>query len=105
MIRSASFLFGLALVAAPVAASNYSATLTTPTSGRFIARDITWTCGAAACQGATQESRPPVLCQSLAKRAGHVESFLADGRAFTAAELDKCNAAAKDVATQSLAQQ
>lgn len=95
MIRSASFLFALAVAAAPAAASNYSATLAAPTSGRFIARDITWTCGTAACQGATDESRPLVLCQSLAKRAGRIESFVVDGRQLERSELDRCNASAK----------
>jgi hypothetical protein len=103
MIRSATFLLGLALAAAPAAAANYSATLTIPTIGRYVTRDISWNCGPAACHGATDESRPPVLCQSLAKRAGRVESFLVDGRAFTPAELDRCNALAKDAPPQSLA--
>jgi hypothetical protein len=46
-----------------------------------------------------------VLCQSLAKRAGKVDSFLVDGRAFTPAELDKCNAAAKADSGKALAAQ
>jgi len=103
MIRSISFLIGVAVAVAPAVASNYSATLATPTAGRVMARDISWNCGAAACQGATDESRPAVLCQSLAKRAGHIDSFVVDGRAFTAAELDRCNASAKPQPTQALA--
>lgn len=103
MLRSASFLLGFALSAAPASASTYSATLATPTSARFIARDITWNCGAAACQGATDESRPLVLCQSLAKRAGRIGSFLVDGRALAPAELERCNASAKSQPAQSAA--
>src|SRR5438552_9686951 len=95
MLRPVLILSALAAVAAPAAGASYSAKLTVPTTERFIARDITWACGADACQGSTQESRPAVLCQSLAKRGGKVDSFLVDGRAFTPAELDKCNAAAK----------
>ena len=95
MLRSALAIAGLALVSAPAAAATYSATLAAPTSDRFIARDIVWTCGPAACQGATDESRPAVLCQSLAKRAGPVETFLVDGRAFSPTELERCNASAK----------
>jgi hypothetical protein len=82
-------------LATPAAASNYSATPALPASGRFIARDIVWNCGPDACQGATDESRPVVLCQSLAKHAGRIESFLVDGRAFSSAELGQCNSAAK----------
>jgi hypothetical protein len=94
MIRSILALPALLLAAAPAVASTYSATLATATSQRIIARDIVWNCGSGACQGATDESRPAVICQSLARHAGKVGSFLADGRAFTAAELDKCNSAA-----------
>ena len=47
-----------------------------------------------AASGSTDTSRPLVICQDLAKRAGRLESFVADGRALGAAELDKCNARA-----------
>jgi hypothetical protein len=89
----------------PAAAATYSARLSTPASGRFIARDIVWNCGPDACLGATDESRPVVLCQSLAKRAGPVESFIADGRAFTAADLERCNASAKAAQPRAIAAQ
>lgn len=95
MTRPALFLFlGIGL-AAPAAASTYTATLEVPASTHIIARDISWNCGSAACQGATDESRPVVLCESLARRAGRVASFIVDGRAFTPAELQQCNASAK----------
>lgn len=105
MSRSIFLLLSVGLAAAPAAAGNYSATLSSPASGRFIARDITWNCGAAACQGATEESRPLVLCQSLAKQAGRIERFLVDGRAFNDSELARCNASAKVKSTQALGAQ
>jgi hypothetical protein len=105
MLRSVLALVSLALVAAPASAATYSATLPSPASGRIIARDIMWACGPAACQGATDESRPAVLCQSLAKRAGHIDSFLVDGRALSPADLDRCNASAKARPAQALAAQ
>lgn len=105
MLRSALTLSMLALAAAPAAASNYSAKPVVPASGRFITRDIVWNCGPAACQGATDESRPLVLCQSLAKRAGRLDSFVVDGRALSAAELERCNASAKPPQTSALAAQ
>jgi len=95
MLRLVLGLSAAALAVSPAIAATYSAKLAVPTSERFIARDITWNCGPDACQGATNESRPVVLCQSLAKRGGRVDSFLVDGRALAAAELDKCNASAK----------
>ena len=100
MIRSISVLAGLAL-AAPAAASNYSATLASPTNIRVIAPDISWSCGSEACQGSTDESRPLVLCQGLAKRAGRIEAFLVDGRAMAPADLERCNASAKGQAANS----
>lgn len=95
MFRTVMMASAVLLSAAPAAAATYSAKPAVPTSERFIARDITWTCGPAACQGATAQSRPAVLCESLAKHAGRIESFAVDGRAFSAADLEKCNTAAK----------
>jgi hypothetical protein len=93
-----------ALIAAvPVGAATYSAKLAVPSSGRIIARDIVWNCGPDACQGATDQSRPLVLCQSLAKRAGRVDTFVVDGRAVTPTDLARCNASAKAPKTSELA--
>jgi hypothetical protein len=95
----------LSLATAAAAASSYSANPAVPASGRFITRDIVWNCGPAACQGASDESRPLVLCQSLAKRTGRIASFIADGRALSAADLERCNASAKATPTAALASQ
>ena len=95
MIRPVILLSVIAAVTAPAAAATYSAKLSAPASGRIVARDINWACAGDSCQGATLESRPAVLCQALAKKAGKVESFLVDGRSFSEAELGKCNASIK----------
>jgi hypothetical protein len=95
MLRSALFVSALAVLAAPAAAASYSATLASPATGRVVARDTNWACGAAGCQVSTVESRPAVLCQALVKKAGKVEAFLVDGRAFGEADLAKCNASVK----------
>lgn len=105
MLRPLFALAAIALTATPIVAATYSAKTAVPASGRIIARDITWNCGPDACQGNTEESRPAVLCQSLAKRAGRIDSFIADGRAFTPAELAKCNASAKAEPGKALAAQ
>jgi hypothetical protein len=105
MLRPLCALSALALVATPAVGATYSAKPATPATGRIIARDITWNCGPDACQGSTAESRPAVLCQSLAKRAGRIESIMVDGRAFGAAELDRCNASAKGQKASALAAQ
>ena len=105
MFRPLFALSAVAVAVAPAAAASYSARPAKPTTERFIARDITWNCGPAACQGASDESRPAVLCQGLAKHAGRIDSFLVDGRAFSPAELDKCNSAAKAAPQAALAAQ
>ena len=94
-----------AIVAAPAAAATYSAKpAVQPEASRIIARDISWVCGPDACQGSTAESRPAVLCQGLAKRAGPLTSFVANGRAFGQAELAKCNLSANRGASSATAQ-
>ena len=105
MLRSILAFSALAVTATAAAASSYSAKPAAPTTERFVTRDITWNCGPNACQGSTDESRPVVLCQSLAKRAGQIDSFLVDGRALAAADLAKCNAAAKAAPSKALASQ
>jgi hypothetical protein len=104
MTRFAAIFTAAALIAAPAMAGVYSARpLTAPTAHKIIGKDISWSCGPEACQGSTNASRPLVLCQDLAKRAGRLQSFVADGRALSADQLDKCNASAKGDASKALA--
>ena len=103
MIRIATALTLAALAASPALATTYSAKPISQSAPKIVARDIIWACGPAACQGSTNESRPAIVCQSLAKKVGRLESFVADGRAFASAELDRCNAAAKDSGTSAIA--
>jgi len=45
-----------------------------------------------------------VLCQSLAKKAGQLESFTVNGQAIAATDLAKCNAAAPAASTPAVAE-
>ena len=104
MTRFAAIFTTAALLSVPAMAGNYSAKpLTAPAATKIIGKDISWVCGPDACKGSTDASRPLVLCQDLAKRAGRLQSFVADGRTLSVAELDKCNASAKDGAPKALA--
>jgi len=88
----------VAFALAPTAASaaSYAAVpITRAPAARIIAQDISWSCGADACQGSTDYGRPLVLCQQLAERTGRLASFLADGQALTAGELARCNSRAR----------
>ena len=103
MIRIASALAVAAFAAAPALATTYSAKPTTPASAKVVARDVVWACAAGACTGSSPEGRPAIVCQSLVKKVGRVDSFTANGRAFAAAELDRCNAAAKGTGNTAVA--
>ena len=104
MIRTLA-IFAAVAVAAPATAANYAGKPVAPVSeNRIVGRDIVWNCGPDSCQGSTQESRPQVLCQSLAKKAGRLTSFIVNGRAFADDELTKCNAAAQQSSAPSLAE-
>ena len=105
MLRQTAILFALAALAAPAAGADYSAKLATALDGHVVARELNWTCAGGNCQGRTNESRPVVLCEALAKHAGKVESFLVDGRELAEAELAKCNASAKTDNVRALAAQ
>ena len=104
MTRVAAFIAAATLFAAPALAASYSAKpVAAPASTKIIGKDISWACGANGCTGSTEASRPVILCQDLAKRAGRIESFIADGKPLSSEQLDKCNSAAKGDAPASLA--
>ena len=104
MTRTFALLAALA-VAAPASAATYAGKPAAPVAeARIIGHDIVWSCGAGTCSGSTEESRPQVLCQSLAKKAGRLESFAVNGRAFAEEDLAKCNAVAPQGSQPALAE-
>lgn len=104
MIRVAAFIAAATFAAVPALAASYSAKpVAAPAETKIIGKDISWTCSADGCSGSTEASRPIILCQDLAKRAGRIESFLADGKPLSAEQLGKCNSAAKGDGPASLA--
>jgi hypothetical protein len=101
MNRVAAFIAAATLFAGPAFAGTYSAKpVAAPAAGKIIGKDISWACAGDTCRGSTDSSRPMILCQDLAKRAGQIESFIADGKALAADQLAKCNSAAKGGATE-----
>ena len=104
MSRTAILFAALAAVAAPASASTYvGKPVSAASDSKFVARDIVWANAGGAYEGSTNDSRPLVLCQSLAKRAGHLASFTVDGKAFGEADLAKCNASAPATAARASA--
>jgi hypothetical protein len=105
MLRFVPFLALAAIAASPASGSTYSARLAAPAQGHIVARELNWACAAGSCQAATLESRPAVVCEALAKRAGRIDSFAVDGRPFSASEIDKCNTGLKSGDANSAAAQ
>jgi hypothetical protein len=95
MTRIAALIVATAIAAAPATAANYSAKpVTAPSAATIIGKNIAWQCSGDSCRGSTETSRPLVICQDLARRAGRIESFAADGKALDSGELEKCNSRA-----------
>ena len=95
MNRLAAFIVA-ATLAAPAVAGTYSAKpIAAPATAKIIGKDISWSRDGDTYRGSTEASRPLILCQDLAKRAGRIESFVADGKALSDEQLAKCNTAAK----------
>jgi hypothetical protein len=104
MNRVAAVIAVAGFLAAPAFAATYSAKpVVAPATTKIIGKDISWSRDGNTYRGSTDASRPLILCQDLAKRAGRLESFAADGRALPAEQLAKCNTAAKGGAPTELA--
>jgi hypothetical protein len=84
-------------IPAQAASKGFSAQLATPaTAVKMVVHDTLWKCDGSDCtSGSTSGSRAAIVCAALAKKAGRVASFTANGAAFDAAQLEKCNAKAK----------
>jgi hypothetical protein len=92
LLMSLIFVVGRAYAADPL----YRASLEKPAAARLIVRDISWSCAGAACEAPRTATAPDAnVCASVARKLGRLASFQAGGRTFEAAELERCNAAAR----------
>lgn len=102
MIRSiASAIIASAAALAATGASAQTASIyyvatpaVAPAKDRLMTRSTPWRLVNGNFVAAQAPERPLVLCQLVAKNAGQLSNFSVDGKAFDAAELDKCNAKA-----------
>ncbi len=62
---------------------------------KIAVRDVLWNCEGASCVASKATSRPEIVCATAARKIGKLSAFAANGEAFTAEQLDKCNAKAK----------
>ena len=102
MIRSTIFALSLMLsilfVVGPAYATEplYRASLEKPAATRTIVKDIAWSCAGADCAAPRTASAPDGnVCAAVARKLGRLISFQSGDRTFAAAELEKCNMAAK----------
>lgn len=104
MNRVAAFIAAASFLSVPAFAGTYTAKpAAAPAAGKIIGKDISWARDGDSYRGSTEASRPLILCQDLAKRAGRLESFAADGKPLSAEQLAKCNSSAKGGAATELA--
>lgn len=88
----------LAAVPAVAQAPAYRAVPSTPAKSvqNVVIGETLWKCAPDGCTTVASTSRPAILCAQTVKKVGKLDSFTANGAAFGADELAKCNAKAKD---------
>ncbi|MFD1610424.1 hypothetical protein ACFSCW_01260 [Sphingomonas tabacisoli] len=102
MVRIAAFLLSLvgslallgsAAVAQP-SNSFYSLTLAQPAATKTVVHEIPVSCDGAVCAAPKGNSRPAIVCASIARELGPVTAFRAGDQALDGEALAKCNAKA-----------
>jgi len=74
----------------------YAATpVTAPAQSSIVTRSTVWRCGDGTCTASKATSRDAIMCELLAREIGQLQSFTANGAAFDADALAKCNARAR----------
>ncbi len=89
----ASLFLGASAIAQP-RSGFYSATLTSAAAQpRTVAGGVVWSCDGTNCTAPRGTSRPGVICGRMVRELGPVASFTANGEAFDAEALARCNGA------------
>jgi uncharacterized low-complexity protein len=74
----------------------YSATpVTAPAKSSIVTRTTVWKCGEGTCVASKATSRDTIMCELVVREVGALQSFSANGTAFDAEALAKCNARAR----------
>lgn len=96
---SAAFVM-ISAATAPAFAANAPAYRLVPAAAVSSAKSVVvgetlWRCSPDGCVAGESGSRPAIICAQAARKVGRIESFSANGNAFSAEELAKCNEKAK----------
>ena len=78
-----------------LAVLNSAVPATAPTIAAMMTRSTPWKCGGDRCVTTRTEGSPLTMCQLAAKELGTLTAFTANGEAFAAEQLAKCNTRAK----------
>jgi hypothetical protein len=81
----------------------YNVTLANQVAGKTIVRGMVFSCDGAACTSAQGNSRPAIICASVARELGPVTAFRAGGESLSAEALAKCNVKAAGAGETKLA--
>ena len=74
----------------------YSATpVAAPAKASIVTRSTVWHCGEGVCTASKATSRDAIMCELMVREVGALQSFSANGAAFDADALAKCNARAR----------
>jgi hypothetical protein len=104
MFRTLSFVAATAasllVAAAPVSAQApngyYVATpATAPDSANLVTRTTVWKCADGVCAAPKAPQRDAIMCELVVREVGQLTSFTANGTAFDAEALAKCNTRAR----------
>ncbi len=68
---------------------------TQPAKASVITRGTLWKCADGGCSAPRGGSRDAIVCELAVQRMGALTAFHANGAAFDAAQLERCNARAK----------
>jgi hypothetical protein len=99
VLASAALLAAAGVTAQPTGA--YVATpVSAPTKSVLMTRDTAWNVRDGAFVTVNAPMRDMAACQLVARSAGQLSGFSANGKSYDAAQLDACNAKAKGVKTQ-----
>lgn len=74
----------------------YRAGLATPATATLIVKDTRWSCEGDSCAAVRTGTSPDGnVCAAVVRKFGPVTSFVAGAKTFDEAQLQKCNAAAR----------
>lgn len=96
MLRISLVSASLMMAAPALASSHYHAQPAVPPAAtKIVVRDTIWSCGDGGCAAAARSSsRPLIVCETLVKQVGALQSFTVAGQALSPQQLEKCNARA-----------